>query len=226
LGATLAERAAALGHAVALLGRDTGRLEEARARAAAKGVAATAHAVDLRDEAATARAMGDVFAAHGAVRALVNCAATWTGGKEVRELSSAAFRSALDANFFVALHPILALLGAWERGDVTEGAIVNVGATASLRGGAKSAAFAVPKSALRVLSQSLAKELGPRGIHVAHVVVDGLLDNDRTRALNPGLPAERYLSSDALADGILRVIAEPKSCWTFEWDARPFNERF
>ena len=110
------------------------------------------------------------------------------------------------------------------------GTILFTGATASMRGSANFAAFAGAKHALRALAQSLARELGPRNIHVAHVVIDGAIDTEFIRSSFP----ERYALKDQ--DGILNPehIAEnywylhtqPRDAWTFEMDLRPYMERW
>src|SRR5262249_45824081 len=146
------------------------------------------------------------------LRALVNNAATWTGGKSVAELRSSELRSALDANLFSAFHATQAFLSISGPAPA-ERCIVNVGATSSLRGGANVFAFSAGKMALRAMSMSLARELWSRGVHVAHVVVDGLLDNERTRQLNPTWPVERFLSQEAVAHSILQCIEQDPSCW-------------
>jgi NAD(P)-dependent dehydrogenase (short-subunit alcohol dehydrogenase family) len=114
-----------------------------------------------------------------------------------------------------------------ERG---RGTIIFTGATASMRGGAGFAAFAGGKHALRALSQSMARELGPKGIHVAHVVIDGAIDTEFIASNFP----ERYALKDQ--DGILQPAAiaenywhlhqQPKNAWTQELDLRPWNEKF
>jgi NAD(P)-dependent dehydrogenase (short-subunit alcohol dehydrogenase family) len=108
------------------------------------------------------------------------------------------------------------------------GSIFFTGATASLRGGAGFAAFAGAKHALRALSQSMARELGPKGIHVAHVVIDGAIDTPWIAANFP----ERYqlkdkdgiLSPDAIADNYWMLHNQPRSAWTHELDLRPWME--
>ena len=108
------------------------------------------------------------------------------------------------------------------------GTILFTGATASLRGGAGFAAFAGAKHALRSLAQSLARELGPQGIHVAHVVIDGAIDTPWIAANFP----ERYqlkdkdgiLSPDAIADNYWMLHNQPRSAWTHEMDLRPWME--
>ena len=110
------------------------------------------------------------------------------------------------------------------------GTILFTGATASLRGGAGFAAFAGAKHALRALAQSMARELGPLGIHVAHVVIDGAIDTPFIRDNFP----ERYalkaqdgiLDPDAIAENYWNLHRQPRSAWTHELDLRPWIEKF
>ncbi len=109
-----------------------------------------------------------------------------------------------------------------------QGTIIFTGATASLRGSAGFAAFAGAKHALRALAQSMARELGPQGIHVAHVVIDGAID---TRFIAENFP-ERYalkerdgiLAPDAIAENYWNLHCQEKSAWTHELDLRPWLE--
>jgi NAD(P)-dependent dehydrogenase (short-subunit alcohol dehydrogenase family) len=110
------------------------------------------------------------------------------------------------------------------------GTILFTGATASLRGSANFAAFAGAKHALRALAQSLARELGPKNIHVAHVVVDGAIDTEFIRTNFP----ERYalkdqdgiLNPDHIAENYWYLHTQPRDAWTFELDLRPYMEKW
>jgi short-subunit dehydrogenase len=110
------------------------------------------------------------------------------------------------------------------------GTIIFTGATASLRGGATFAAFAGGKHALRALAQSMARELGPRGIHVAHSIIDGAIDTEFIRDNFP----ERYalkaqdgiLNPDHIADAYWMLHMQPRDAWTHELDLRPYMEKF
>lgn len=112
-----------------------------------------------------------------------------------------------------------------ERG---RGTILFTGASASLRGSAGFAAFAGGKHALRALAQSMARELGPEGVHVAHVIIDGLIDNPTTKALFPEMFAARMpdglLRPDDIAEAYWQLHRQPSSAWTFEMDLRPCKE--
>jgi NAD(P)-dependent dehydrogenase (short-subunit alcohol dehydrogenase family) len=110
------------------------------------------------------------------------------------------------------------------------GTILFTGATASLRGGAGFSAFSGGKAALRMLAQSMARELGPKGVHVAHVIVDGAIDTAFIREQFP----ERYalksksgiLDPDHIAENYWHLFKQPRDAWTHELDLRPWIEAF
>jgi len=106
------------------------------------------------------------------------------------------------------------------------GTILFSGATASLRGGAGFANLAVGKFGLRALSQSMARELGPRGIHVAHVVIDGQILSPRYAGLASSRPADGLLSPDAIAASYIALHKQHRSAWSQELDLRPWVEKF
>lgn len=110
------------------------------------------------------------------------------------------------------------------------GTMIFTGATASLRGAANFAAFAGAKHALRALAQSMARELGPQNVHVAHVIVDGAIDTAFIRDNFPDLYARRnedgILAPDHIADAYWFLHSQPRDAWTFELDLRPWSERW
>jgi NAD(P)-dependent dehydrogenase (short-subunit alcohol dehydrogenase family) len=115
-------------------------------------------------------------------------------------------------------------------GEGPKGTIIFTGATASLRGSANFAAFAGAKHALRALAQSMSRELGPRGVHVAHVIIDGAIDTEFIRENFP----ERYarkehdgiLDPDHIAESYWMLHRQPRDAWTHELDLRPWSEKF
>ena len=111
-----------------------------------------------------------------------------------------------------------------------KGTILFTGATASTRGGAGFSAFAGAKAALRQLAQSLAREIGPKGIHVAHVVVDGMIDGTFARSIAPDiqtlLEEDAILKPDEIARNYVWLHQQQRSAWTFELDLRPWKENW
>jgi NADP-dependent 3-hydroxy acid dehydrogenase YdfG len=110
--------------------------------------------------------------------------------------------------------------------DAGEGNIIVIGATASVRGGAGFAAFSSAKAAQRNLVQSIARHMSPHGIHVAYVIIDGVIDMERTRELFFDKPDEFFLQADDIAKTVFHLTTQPRSAWTFELDMRPFKENW
>ena len=108
------------------------------------------------------------------------------------------------------------------------GTIIFTGATASMRGRDHLAAFAGAKHALRALAQSMARELGPKNIHVAHTIIDGAIDSDFIREILPDVDARRdeeaILNPDDIAQNYVMLHKQPRSAWTHELDLRPWKE--
>ena len=106
------------------------------------------------------------------------------------------------------------------------GTILFTGASASVKGYAQSASFAMGKFALRGLAQSMARELAPKNIHVAHFVIDGGIKNETRGRTEPGDAPESMLDPAAIADSYWHVVCQPRSAWTWEMELRPWTEKF
>ena len=104
------------------------------------------------------------------------------------------------------------------------GAIVASGNTSALRGKPTFAAFAPTKAAQRILAESMARELGPKGVHVAYVVIDAVIDLEWTRKRFPDRPDDYFIKPDDIAAEIFHVAHQPKSAWSFNVEVRPFGE--
>ena len=141
----------------------------------------------------------------------------------------------MDAEFLESMWRVNALAGfffAKAALDVMlprqRGVILFTGASGSLRGKAMFGGFAQAKAALRALAQTAAREFGPQGIHVAHVVIDGGIDGDRLNGFLPNLKDERgpdgLLDPDAIAENYWTLFQQPRSAWTHELDVRPWVE--
>ena len=110
------------------------------------------------------------------------------------------------------------------------GTILFTGASASIRGKSGYCAFSGGKQALRALAQSMAREIGPKGIHVSHVIIDGLIENDNARSLFPedfdSRPKDGILQPVEIAEVYWQLYRQSKSAWTFETELRPYSESF
>lgn len=216
-GAAFARRFSRDGYAVALLARN----DEHTAPLAKELPDSRAYACDAGDPASVARAFAAIREQMGAPNVVVYNAGTGTFGT-FDDVSAADLESAWRVNtlglFAVAKEVVPGMTGG--------GSIVIVGATASRRGAARTTAFAQAKAAQRSLAESLAKQLWPKGVHVALIVIDGVVDLPRTRAFMKDKPDSFFVAPADVAATAAFLAAQPKSAWTFELEARPFGENW
>jgi NAD(P)-dependent dehydrogenase (short-subunit alcohol dehydrogenase family) len=219
-GAAIARRFAAEGYATALVAR---RLEPIEDLARELGPLARAYRCDAADRSALEKTLVAIEAELGAVDVLVYNAGSGVWGT-VEEITPEAFESTWRVNGFGALVAAQQVIPAMKRRG--SGVIVYIGATASRRGGPKSAAFSSAKGAQRLLAESMARHLWPAGIHVALVVIDGVVDLPATRERMPDKPDEFFVRPDDVAATVLAIVRQPRSAWSFEVEARPFGEKW
>lgn len=223
LGAAVARRFAAGGHHLALMARDPAHAEPVRERITAAGGRALVVPADAEDPASVADAFARVRTDLGDPDVFVYNAGSFVRGG-ITEITPGQFESTWRTNcmgaFLGAREALPAML---ERG---RGTILLTGATAALRGGAGFACLAVGKFGLRALAQSMAREFGPRGIHVAHVIIDGQIDTPKIHEREPGREAHTLLSPDAIAETYWQLHRQDPTTWTLELDLRPAVEKF
>ena len=216
-GAAFARRFAADGYRLALLARDPA-FSETLAQELGD---AKAYACDVGDAAAVATTMDAIRRDFGDADVLLYNAGSGIFG-DIETIEPAAFETAWRINALGALLLSQAVIPAMvQKGD---GAIVFTGATASRRGGPRSAAFAPAKAAQRALAESMARSLWPKGIHVALIIVDGVVDIPRTRKMVPDKPDDFFIKPEAVAEIVADLVAQDRSAWSFEVEARPFGE--
>ena len=216
-GAAFARRFASEGFAVALLARTT----ELSAKLASSLPEARAYACDVTDAGSIARAFDAVRRELGEVEVLVYNAGSGIWGS-IEETTAADFEGAWRVNALGGFLASKQVIPAMKRAG--RGSIVFVGATASRKGGARSASFSSAKGAQRNLAESMARALWPAGIHVALIVVDGVVDLPRTRERMPDKPASFFIQPDDVAEIGFRLTQQRPSAWSFEVEARPFGE--
>jgi NAD(P)-dependent dehydrogenase (short-subunit alcohol dehydrogenase family) len=216
LSASLARLLARDGLRVALAARNSEKLAPLCAETGAK-----AFACEATDPGQVARMFAAVEAATGTPDVVIYNASARARGPLAELVPSEVERAIMVSaygGFLVAREAVQRML------PKKHGAVLFTGASASVKGYPLSAAFAMGKFALRGLAQSMARELAPQGIHVAHFVIDGAIRNPG-RVEPPDRP-DSMLDPDAIAASYLHVLQQPRSAWTWEIELRPWVERF
>jgi NAD(P)-dependent dehydrogenase (short-subunit alcohol dehydrogenase family) len=230
LGAALCRRFAAEGYHVFVAGRTSGKIEELAQRIAGTGGSAEAVVTDTASEADVARLFEVAMAQRSGLNPIDLVAYNAGNNQRIdfREMTARQFedfwRVGCFGGFLVGREAARRLV------PLGRGTVIFTGASASLRGKPGYAQFAAAKAGLRMLAQSMAREYGPQGIHVAHVIIDGGIDGERLRASRPQIVEERgedgMLNIDAIAEVYWQIHCQPRSAWTHEVDLRPFKEPF
>ena len=218
-GAAFSRKFSTAGYTVAMLARNEAYLHELT-RQIPNSVG---FPCDLSDPGAIEATFAQIAESIGSVDTLVYNAGSgvWTG---LMDTTAQALHNSWSINargLLLSAQQVIPGLLKREHGN-----IVVIGATASLRGGTQSVAFASAKAGQRSLAQSMARDLGPKGIHVGYVIIDGIIDLERTRARLPDKPDEFFMKSDAIAENVWLLTEQDRSAWTFELDLRPFGERW
>ena len=223
LGAALARRFARAGMQVAVARRNADKLATLTKEL---GGNARAYACDATDEAAVKRLFASVTADLGVPTLAVFNAGTFVR-KGVLDTTAEEFercwRVGCFGGFLVGREAARAMLA---HNAEHKGTIIFTGATASLRGGALFHNLAVGKFGLRALAQSMARELQPQGIHVAHVVIDGQISGERLGHSVAERGRDAGLDPAAIAETYYQLHLQPRSAWTLELDLRPYVEKF
>jgi NAD(P)-dependent dehydrogenase (short-subunit alcohol dehydrogenase family) len=224
LGAAIARRFAKEGFRTTVMGRSAEKVDASLRDLKSSG--ADAHAVvgDVTDEALVRKVVAEADQAAPLQVAVFNAGGNWP--QSFLNMDGAFLENMWRVNALAGFYFAKAALEAML--PRKSGTLIFTGASASLRGKANFGGFAQAKAALRALAQSAAREFGPQGIHVAHVVVDGAIDGDRINTFLPNLKAAKgddgLLDPDAIADNYWQLHRQQRSAWTHEIDLRPWVE--
>ena len=223
LGAAVAHRFAREGFVVGLMARSSQQLAQIQSEIEQSGGKALSVSVDASDPGSVKAAFEQVRSQLGSPEVFVyNAGAFKMAG--ILELTPEQFEQNWKVNCFGAFLAVQQVLPAMvERG---RGTILLTGATAAVRGSAKFAALAVGKFGLRALAQSLAREFGSQGIHVAHIIIDGMINTPRVRAMASQREEHTLLSPEAIAQTYWQLYQQDATAWTLELDLRPAVEKF
>jgi NAD(P)-dependent dehydrogenase (short-subunit alcohol dehydrogenase family) len=230
LGAALCRRFGAEGYHVLVAGRTPEKLAQVVKTICATGGSAEAITVDTTREDDVIRLFDGAMSPHNG-RAAADVVIFNAGNNrriDFKELSAEQFEEFWRIGCFGGF--LVGREAARRLAPLGRGTIIFTGASASLRGKPGFAHFAAAKAGLRMIAQSMAREYGPLGIHVAHVVIDGGINGDRLLSRVPTLATERgedgLLGIDAIADTYWNIHRQQRSAWTQEVDLRPFKEPF
>lgn len=226
LGAALCRLLGNKGYHVVIAGRTPAKIDKVAETIKASGGSAEAVETDATDEAAVVRLFEHAFAPRDGIAApdfiVFNAGINRPIG--FRDLTAAQFeefwRICCFGGFLVGREAARHLT------PLGRGTLIFTGASASLRGKAGYAQFAAAKAGLRMISQSMAREFGPLGLHVAHTIIDGGIDGERLRSRRPDMDASGLLNIDAIAESYWHIHRQHPSAWTQELDLRPYKENF
>jgi len=227
LGGALARRFAQGRFVAGLFARDATRLARMASDIAATGGRAIVAPADARDETQVEALFDKLEREAGPIEVVIyNPGAMWRG--PLVETDGETFKKVWRLTCFGGF--VAGRAAAKRMVPRGHGTILFSGATASMRGSALFAAFASAKMALRGLAQSMAREFGPKGVHVAHVVIDGFIDTPAVRQKLPGrveaMPPDGAMKPEAIAEAYWQLHVQPRSAWTHELDLRPWCEKF
>lgn len=218
-GASLARRFMRGGYQIAMLARDKERLRELESEIEdSKGFVC-----DVSDEAAVTNVVDSVVSELGQPEILIYNAVGAVFGNFM-EIAPADLNGNFQTNVMGLCY--LSRLLAPAMIAAGSGAIIASGNTSALRGKANFAGFAPTKAAQRIFAESLARELGPKGIHVAYVLIDAVIDLKWTREWFPDKPDEYFIQPDDIAETTFQVAHQPRSAWSFNVEVRPFGENW
>lgn len=216
ISASVARALAADGYRIALAARNPDKLADLAAE-----TAALTYEVDASSPAAVSQLFKDVQAAIGVPEVVLYNASGRLRGP-IEGLDPELVRRVLEVSAYGAF--LVVQQAAKRLVPLGRGAILLTGATASVKGFANSSAFAIGKFGLRGLAQSAARELAPKGIQVAHFVIDGAVRS--AERPDPATAPDSTLDPDAIARTYIAILAQPRSAWTWEVELRPYVEVF
>jgi NAD(P)-dependent dehydrogenase (short-subunit alcohol dehydrogenase family) len=224
LGAALCRRFAREGMNIAIAARDAEKTGKIVAEVNALGGGeARGFSVDTTDEAAVEKLFDDVASDWGVPNAVIYNAGAFMK-TSILEATAADFKRCWEANCYGGF--LVGRAAATRMVPNGEGSILFTGATASKRGSAQFFNLSVGKFGLFALAQAMARELGPQGIHVAHVIIDGQIMSERYAHLAADRPPDALLEPDSIAETYWQLHAQDRTSWAFDVDLRPWVEKF
>jgi NAD(P)-dependent dehydrogenase (short-subunit alcohol dehydrogenase family) len=216
-GVAIVQRLVKGGYEVAMIARNAERLRKFEEQIPG----ARAFAADVTDTPQLDAVLDAVRAELGPPEVVVHNAVGGVFGNFM-QIDPAALEHNFQTNVMGFLHLARRLAPSMVEGG--KGAIIASGNTSALRGKGNFAGFAPTKAAQRILAESMARELGPEGVHVAYVLIDAVIDLEWTRAMHPNASDDFFIKPAEIADEIWHVVHQPRGAWSFNVELRPFKE--
>ncbi|HFL2715754.1 TPA: SDR family NAD(P)-dependent oxidoreductase [Legionella pneumophila] len=224
-GRYFAKTVAELGFNLALISRTGTDLDslENELRTINPQINISKHSVDLGDPVNTKTAYDDILKIHGAsIKALICFAGSWIKSKPIELLETTDFLEGLQSNFLCTFNAIKETIRISQK-EIKGLTIITIGGTSSVWMNPEAPVMSVAKGAVSNYSRVLAKQLLSKEVHVAHLIIDGPILNERGLELNPDMQENEFIKVESVAREIHHVIEQPHDAWTFEWDIRPFT---
>ena len=218
-GAAFDRRFTEAGYGIALLSRHPVLLESVTSELSG----ARSYECDVTDPLSVGRAFAGIRSELGVIDVLLYNAGSGVFA-DVETITFDQFEQSWRVNAYGALLCSRQVIPGMK--EKATGAIIFIGATASRRGGIQSAAFAPAKAAQRSLAESMARKLWPAGIHVALIVIDGVVDLPNTRAAMPNKPPDTFVDPAGVAEIAFQLSCQQRQAWSFEVEARPYTEKW
>jgi NADP-dependent 3-hydroxy acid dehydrogenase YdfG len=219
VGTTIAKKYSQEGYALAVTARSNSQIDNL-----AKELPDTySYVYDVQDTNAANQVINQIETDIGTINTLVYNAGAGTWGS-IDEISVENLQASWEVNTRGLFQAVTAVLPQMRKAG--HGHIIVIGATASLRGGVASAAFASAKAAQRSLAQSMARHLSQENIHVAYVIIDGVINMQRTREMMPDKEDGFFMDPEQIADSVYFLSTQKQQAWTFELDLRPYKEKW
>ena len=212
-GASIARRFAQGGYRVAMLARDADRLAELEQE--------IPESIAVQCDVSDAKALHDAVSQVGSPRVVVHNAVGGAFGT-FTQVEAETLQRNFEINTLALFH--LARLTTPAMIAAGEGALIVTGNTSAQRGRAAFAGFAPTKAAQRILAESLARDLGPKGVHVAYLVIDASIDVPWQRTMRPDAPDDFFISPKSIAEEVFHLAHQPRDAWSFLAEVRPFHE--
>ena len=226
-GSFFAKTVAELGGNMALISRTASDLDKLKDELLLINpkIKISTHAVDLSDPVKTKNIFDTISVIHGkSIKSVICFAGLWIKSKSIELLEPSDFMEGLQSNFFCTFNTIKESIRICDQ-ELQGLSIITIGGTSGIWMNPDAPVMSIAKGAVSNYSRVIAKQLLPKEVHVAHIVIDGPILNERGKILNPDLLEKDFIKLESVAREIHHVINQTQDAWTFEWDIRPYTRK-